>query len=142
MICDKITPVDHHIAKRLRELRRAFGMSQDKLGELVGLTFQQIQKYETAKNRVSASKLFEIAQIIECPLSAFFQGIKADRMYYNYDFAGEKELHKKSQKIEKELLPLIQAFRRIEDNYAKQHLTALAKAIAKPKPKKIKHCYS
>ncbi len=142
MLLDKITPIDHHLARKLREFRRAYGMSQDKLSELTGLSVQQIQKYEVAKNRIAASRLFEFAQILEKPLNSFFDDAKADRMYYNYDFVNEKNQRQKSEEIEKELLPLIRAFRRIEDHQAKKHLVGLAMAIAKPKPKKIKHSYS
>ena len=78
MLLDKITPVDIHIASKLRELRLVSGLSQEKLGELVGVTFQQIQKYEKAKNRICASRLFEFSQILERPMDAFFEGLKAD----------------------------------------------------------------
>lgn len=93
-----ITPIDQHLAKRLRQIRIEAGVSQDQLGELAGLTFQQIQKYETAKNRIPASRLFEFSQILQRPLADFFAKIKADRMYYNYDFEKEKNLQKKSNK--------------------------------------------
>jgi transcriptional regulator with XRE-family HTH domain len=142
MILDKITPVDFHIAQKLREFRLVAGMTQDKLGELIGVTFQQIQKYEKAKNRISASRLFEIAQILEKPVSAFFEELKADRTYYNYEFESDKELKKKVAKVDKEILPLIRAFNKIENSNSKKSLLALANSIAKPKPKKVKHQYS
>jgi transcriptional regulator with XRE-family HTH domain len=90
MILDKITPIDLHLAQKLRQLRRSFGMTQDRLSELTGLSFQQIQKYEKAKNRIPASRLFEFAQLLEQPVSAFFEGLVADRMYYNYNFERKK----------------------------------------------------
>lgn len=142
MILDKITPIDLHLAQKLRQLRRSFGMTQDRLSELTGLSFQQIQKYEKAKNRIPASRLFEFAQLLEQPVSAFFEGLAADRMYYNYDFASEKKQRQKSEKLGKEILPLIRAFKKIENQQAKKHLVGLACAIAKSKDKKIKHSYS
>jgi transcriptional regulator with XRE-family HTH domain len=142
MLLEKITPVDFHIAKKLREFRIVAGISQNKLAELTGLSFQQIQKYEKAKNRISASKLFEFAQLLEKPVAAFFEGIEADRMYYNYDFLSEKFQLRKSEKFSKEILPLIRAFNRIENPQAKKHLTALALAISEPREKKVKHRYS
>jgi transcriptional regulator with XRE-family HTH domain len=142
MILDKITPIDVHIAARLRELRLIAGLSQEKLGELVGVTFQQIQKYEKAKNRICASRLFEFSQILEKPMDAFFEGLKADRSYYNYDFKSIKKQRKELVKFDKELLPLIRAFNRIENIQSKKHLVALATSIAKAKDKKIKHSYS
>ncbi|MBP7710541.1 MAG: helix-turn-helix transcriptional regulator [Rickettsiales bacterium] len=142
MLLDRITPIDVHIAAKLREIRLVAGLTQEKLGELVGITFQQVQKYEKAKNRICASRLFEFSQILERPLEAFFEGLEADRSYYNYDFKTPKKQKKELQKFDKELLPLIRAFNRIESPQAKKHLVALANSIAKAKDKKIKHSYS
>jgi transcriptional regulator with XRE-family HTH domain len=142
MIPDKITPVDVHIAAKLREFRLIAGLSQDKLGELVGITFQQIQKYEKAKNRVSASKLFEFSQILKKPVTAFYEGLKSDRSYYNYDFDSDKKQAKQQMEFSKELLPLIRAFSQIENHQAKKNLMALAISISDPKEKKVKHSYS
>lgn len=142
MLLDKITPVDTHIAKKLRQFRLVAGLSQDKLGELTGVTFQQIQKYEKAKNRVSASRLFEFAQILEKPIGAFFEGIKADRSYYNYDFKTDDRLERKVAEIDKEILPLIRAFNKIENAQSKKNLVALVASISGPKSKKTKHAYS
>lgn len=142
MLLDKVTPVDLHIAKKLRQFRLAYGLSQDQLGELSGLSFQQIQKYEKGQNRISASKLFEFSQLLERSVSDFFSGIKADRDYYTYDFKSEKSQTKKSAEFDKEVLPLIRAFKRIESVQAKKHLVSLAIAISRPKPKKVKHGYS
>ncbi len=142
MLLDKITPVDLHIAKKLRQFRIAASMTQEQLGELVGVTFQQIQKYEKAQNRISASKLFELSQLLNKPLSAFFSGLKSDRDYYNYDFKTDKKQVKEELSFNKEILPLVRAFNSIEDNHAKKHLVALASSIASQKRKKVKHSYS
>jgi len=138
----KITPIDQYLAKKLRQFRKAHGLSQDMLGELSGLTFQQIQKYELAQNRIPASRLFEFSQILQRPFSDFFEGLKADRMYYNYDFESEKRLQKKVDDADKELLPLISAYRNIEDSQAKKNLVAIAVSLANAKSKKVKHAYS
>lgn len=68
-------PVDIHVGKRIRELRNAAGMSQTVLGDAVGLTFQQIQKYENGKNRCSASRLYEFASILDVPVERFFEAM-------------------------------------------------------------------
>lgn len=68
----KSHPVDVHVGTRLRQRRSLLGISQTKLGESVGLTFQQVQKYERGSNRVSSSRLFEFAQILDVPVSYFF----------------------------------------------------------------------
>lgn len=117
-------------------------MTQEQLGDLIGVTFQQIQKYEKAQNRVSASKLFELSQLLNKPISAFFAGLKADRDYYNYDFKTDKKQVKEEREFSKEILPLVRAFNLIEDHQAKKHLIALAASIARQKPKKVKHSYS
>lgn len=138
----KITPVDKHIAKKLRQFRRAAGISQDKLGDLTGISFQQIQKYEKALNRISSSKLFEFSQLLKQPISAFFHDLESDSDYYNYNFKSEKQLLKSLEQGDSEIIPLIRAFRNIESNQIKKHLLSLIISIAKPKNKKIKNWYS
>ena len=67
-------PVDIHVGSRLRYRRMIIGMSQEKLGEKINLTFQQIQKYERGDNRIAASRLFQISKILEVPVGYFFEG--------------------------------------------------------------------
>ena len=68
-------PVDLHVGGRIRMRRRILGVSQEKLAEALGLTFQQVQKYERGANRVSASKLYEIAKTLQAPITYFFEGL-------------------------------------------------------------------
>lgn len=68
--------VDIHVGKRIRQRRWLVGMTQQKLAERVGIKFQQIQKYETGANRVSASRLWDIADALEVDVAFFFEGIK------------------------------------------------------------------
>lgn len=68
-------PVDVHVGDRIRRRRRALGISQDKLAEALGLTFQQVQKYERGANRVSASKLYQVARALQAPIPYFFDGL-------------------------------------------------------------------
>ncbi len=68
-------PVDIHVGARIRLRRTLLGMSQEKLGDAVGLTFQQIQKYEKGTNRVSASRLYQFGQTLNVPVSFFFDGL-------------------------------------------------------------------
>lgn len=67
-------PVDVHVGKRVRHRRWMVGMTQQQLGEIVGIKFQQIQKYETGMNRVSASRLWDIAHALGVQISFFFEG--------------------------------------------------------------------
>ena len=68
-------PVDLHVGGRVRMRRKMLGVSQERLAEALGLTFQQVQKYERGSNRVSASKLYEIARFLSAPVSYFFDGL-------------------------------------------------------------------
>ena len=71
-------PVDEHIGARIRAIRKAQGLTQDALAIRLGLTFQQIQKYERGINRISASRLFQIAQLLDASVSDFFEGLGPD----------------------------------------------------------------
>ena len=71
-------PVDVHVGRRVRIRRVLCGLSQTALAEQLGLTFQQLQKYESGANRISASRLWQIAQILDVPISWFFMGIDDD----------------------------------------------------------------
>jgi transcriptional regulator with XRE-family HTH domain len=69
----KPNPVDAHVGSRVRLRRMLLGMSQERLGESMGLTFQQVQKYEKGVNRIGASRLFQIAKILDVPVQFFFE---------------------------------------------------------------------
>ncbi|SFQ56148.1 Transcriptional regulator, contains XRE-family HTH domain [Roseivivax halotolerans] len=71
-------PVDVHVGKRIRHRRWLVGMTQQQLAEKVGIKFQQIQKYETGANRVSASRLWDIADALSTPVSFFFEGMDGE----------------------------------------------------------------
>lgn len=68
-------PIDLHVGARVRMRRKFLNVSQEKLADSLGLTFQQVQKYERGTNRISASKLFEIGRFLEAPVSYFFEGL-------------------------------------------------------------------
>jgi transcriptional regulator with XRE-family HTH domain len=71
-------PVDVHVGKRVRHRRWMVGMTQQQLGDIVGIKFQQIQKYETGMNRISASRLWDIAQALDVSISFFFEGFDGE----------------------------------------------------------------
>ncbi|MCV2448080.1 MULTISPECIES: helix-turn-helix domain-containing protein [Paracoccus] len=73
--------VDVHVGKRIRHRRWMIGMTQQQLAEKVGIKFQQIQKYETGMNRVSASRLWDIAQAVDVPVSFFFEGLEDGHLH-------------------------------------------------------------
>ena len=68
----KASPIDTHVGARIRLRRTLMGMSQERLGEALGLTFQQVQKYERGVNRVGASRLFDLSRVLDVPISFFF----------------------------------------------------------------------
>ncbi|MGE0007256.1 MAG: helix-turn-helix domain-containing protein [Parvibaculaceae bacterium] len=70
--------VDRHVGNRVRMRRLLVGMSQEKLGELLGITFQQVQKYEKGSNRVSASRLYQIARVLGVPVQYFYDELKEE----------------------------------------------------------------
>ncbi len=71
-------PVDVHVGKRVRHRRWMVGMTQQQLAQKVGIKFQQIQKYETGMNRISASRLWDIAEALDVPVSFFFEGLSRE----------------------------------------------------------------
>ncbi len=79
-------PVDVHVGQRLRLRRKLAGLSQTELGEKIGVTFQQLQKYESGANRISASRLFDLSRVLDVPVSYFF-----DEMTKNVSEAGKVE---------------------------------------------------
>ncbi len=90
-------PVDVHVGKRVRHRRWLVGMTQQQLAESVGIKFQQIQKYETGANRVSASRLWDIADALDVDVSFFFEGLasenpaREDSSPVPSDLLGDKE---------------------------------------------------
>lgn len=75
MVKKNPNPIDVHVGSRVRMRRMLVGLSQEKLGERLGLTFQQVQKYEKGSNRVSASRLYQMAQILGVPVQFFFEDL-------------------------------------------------------------------
>src|SRR5689334_4362799 len=73
---DKPNPVDVHVGARVRQRRTLLGMSQEKLGDALGLTFQQVQKYERGANRIGASRLHHVSQVLDVPVGYFFEDLE------------------------------------------------------------------
>ena len=71
------SPIDVHVGSRIRLRRTLLGMSQERLGDALGLTFQQVQKYERGANRVGASRLFDLSRVLDVPVSFFFDDLPA-----------------------------------------------------------------
>jgi transcriptional regulator with XRE-family HTH domain len=123
-------PIDVHVGKKLRQIRKSHKMSQDKLGELTGVAGQQIQKYEMAINRISVSKLYEFSQLLERPISDFFAGCVADRDFHNIDFKSEEDQKINATKNDREVECLIQNFNRVKDFNVREKIIDMVCAVA------------
>jgi transcriptional regulator with XRE-family HTH domain len=123
-------PIDKHVGSRVRMRRMMLGMSQERLGDSLGLTFQQVQKYEKGTNRIGASRLQQISHILQVPVAFFFEGAPvlqgaSDKMNeapspaYVSDFLATSEG-----------LSLTKAFMRIKEPRLRRRIVDLVEAIA------------
>lgn len=131
----RANPVDVHVGGRVRLRRMLLGMSQEKLGEHLGLTFQQIQKYEKGINRIGASRLFDLSQVLGVPVQFFYEELAvggadgaagfAERPAESYaaEFLGSREG-----------LELNKAFARITDSRVRRSIVDLVRAFAGETP--------
>jgi len=126
-------PVDIHVGSRLRLRRTLLGLSQEKLGDAVGLTFQQIQKYERGANRIGASRVVEFSWLLDVPPSFFFddmpENLKTHEGRFNAGVKGNQE--KRDPLARRETLELVRAYYKITDPRIRKCLFETVKAVAK-----------
>ena len=103
-------PVDVHVGKRVRHRRWMVGMTQQQLGDIVGIKFQQIQKYETGMNRISASRLWDIAQALGVSISFFFEGFDEDERAAETAVAATTDIQRGDLLADKEALELVRSY--------------------------------
>ena len=115
--------IDLHVGKRLRRRRRLLGLTQQQLAESVGIRFQQIQKYECGANRVSASRLFELAEALDVPVQYFYEGLSQ-----RDEAANEGSQLAADVLSQKETVDLIRAYYRLGERPRKR-LLELAKSL-------------
>jgi transcriptional regulator with XRE-family HTH domain len=127
-------PIDVRVGTRLRLRRNMLGLSQEKLGEAIGLSFQQVQKYERGANRLGASRLHELSRVLDVPVSFFFDDadpVRAPAMGFTEPLTEEFE----SDPLRKrEMVELVQAYFAIKDAAVRRHLLDLARALATKTP--------
>jgi len=121
-------PVDVHVGKRLRQRRTFVGMTQEQLGASLGITFQQIQKYERGANRIGASRLFDICRILEVTPQFFFEGMPADAATPLDD---PRPAPRAEDPVDRETMELVRAYRQIENAAVRQRLLDLARVLAR-----------
>ncbi len=133
-------PIDVHVGARVRLRRTLLGMSQEKLGQAIGLTFQQVQKYERGTNRIGASRLHELARALDVPIAFFFEEMNVAggaSASVDGEAKGPRGLSEAAEAfygnepiMRRETLELVRAYLRISDPQLRRRVFELAKAIA------------
>ena len=123
-------PVDKYVGSRVRMRRIMLGMSQEKLGEALGLTFQQIQKYEKGTNRVGASRLQQISEVLQVPVSFLFDGGPSGVVVSEGAAASASPAYIADFLATSEGLALTRAFTRIADSKLRRSIVDLVEQIA------------
>lgn len=130
-------PVDVHVGGRVRLRRTLLGMSQEKLGEAIGLTFQQVQKYERGLNRIGASRLWDLSRVLDVPISFFFDDMhdrtanQSPRLIGSVEaLAEDPAMFDADPMTKRETLELVRAYYRIADPRVSKRVFELVKALA------------
>ncbi len=113
-------PIDAHVGSRVRVRRTLLGLSQTQLGVRMGITFQQIQKYEWGTNRISASRLYQMSHILDVPVSYFFDDLDEGAGAWSPD----------DIMVKRETLEFVRAYYRIGDPAVRERLFGMTKAMA------------
>ncbi len=129
-------PIDVHVGTRVRLRRTLLGMSQEKLGEALGLTFQQVQKYERGANRIGSSRLFDLSRVLDVPVSFFFDDMsdetksQAPSLLLGGGLEEPPQTFDHDPLTKRETLELVRAYYRISDPQVRKRVYELAKALA------------
>ncbi len=127
-------PVDMHVGHRVRLRRTLLGMSQERLGEAIGLTFQQVQKYERGTNRIGASRMYDLSRVLDVPPGYFFEEmtdeVAAKSPARARGMAEDQEPFAPDPMTRRETLELVRAYYRIGDPRVRKCLFETTKAIA------------
>ncbi|MBL0930774.1 MAG: helix-turn-helix transcriptional regulator [Alphaproteobacteria bacterium] len=132
-------PIDIHVGKRLRERRTLLGMSQQELGRLIGITFQQLQKNERGTNRLSASRIFECARVLDVPVSYFFEEMPSDvssfgRKHLQGVAEGPTPAFDLDPMAKRETLELVRAYYDLTDRQVRMNMVTMMRTLAKNDP--------
>jgi transcriptional regulator with XRE-family HTH domain len=128
--------VDTHVGKRLKLRRTMMGLSQEAVAKAVGITFQQVQKYEKGTNAMNAGRLFEFARFLNVPVAYFFEGLDKFSGATAAGFAeseAEKFAHK-NRVSDRESLEMMKGFMKINDQTIRKRIADLVRAIVENKP--------
>ena len=134
---DKPNPIDIQVGSRVRLRRNMLGLSQEKLGTAIGLTFQQVQKYERGANRIGASRLYTLSRVLDVPVSFFFEemapalaGSSAKGEHKPKGMTESDSSYQAEPMMKRETLELVRAYLKIADTQLRRRVFDLAKAIA------------
>ena len=122
-------PVDVHAGARLRQRRKLLGISQTSVAEAIGLTFQQVQKYEKGTNRISASRLFDLSRMLNVPVTFFFEEMP-DAILANSPAHRRRKAKEPDRMAARETLELVRAYYKISDPQVRKRVRELFKALA------------
>jgi transcriptional regulator with XRE-family HTH domain len=120
--------IDSHVGKRLRLRRTMMGLSQEAVARAVGITFQQVQKYEKGTNAMNANRLYEFARFMNVPVAYFFEGLESGAGAGFSEGESEKFDHKRVS--DRESLEMMKAFKRIPEQVVRKRLADLVRAVA------------
>ena len=127
------SPVDVHVGARLRVRRTLMGMSQTALGEAIGLTFQQMQKYERGTNRISSSRLYDLARVLDVPIAYFFDdmptAVAASSPTLGGGRAKKPPSYEPDPMAKRETLELVRAYYKITDPEIRKRLYEMTKTL-------------
>lgn len=126
-------PVDVHVGSRVRLRRTLLGMSQEKLGEAIGLTFQQVQKYERGANRIGSSRLYDLSRVLDVPVEYFFDemsnAVAACSPAQTRGVSEEPTDFELDPMAKRETLELVRAYYKIADPHVRKRLFEMTKAL-------------
>lgn len=131
-------PIDIHVGTRLRRRRTLLGMSQGKLGDTVGLTFQQIQKYERGANRIGASRLYDLSRVLDVSISYFFEEMPtelSDDRYkdVNHHLSEDVSAFEVDDMTRRETLELVRNYYQITSPSVRRRVFELTKVLSSSK---------
>lgn len=129
----KANPIDMHVGTRVRMRRMLLGMSQEKLGEMLGLTFQQVQKYEKGVNRIGASRLYELSKVLDVPVQYFYEdapGAGVSASAFDGFAESTAEGYVADVLTSRDGLELNKAFARITDSRIRRSIVDLVRSLA------------
>lgn len=127
--------IDVHVGRRVRLRRTLLGMSQEQLGDSLNITFQQVQKYERGSNRISSSRLWDISQILDVPISFFFDDMTSETAdqsprQVSRGESGEFDDAPADPMARRETLELVRAYYSIGNQHLRKRITEMVKAVA------------